>query len=118
MRDYSYTLLVDDLKESEKFYEEKLGWNIILKNEHYAFVETGSPLNFGLVEKEFIVNYLKISEIPRGSFVTWLYKSIEELESDKTIVIKNGLKELEVEGYFFADSENNIWELRLEGESI
>lgn len=46
MRDYSYTLLVDNLKESEKFYKEKLGWNITLKNEHYAFVETGSPLNF------------------------------------------------------------------------
>lgn len=119
MREYSYTLLVDDLKQAEIFYEDRLGWNMGLKNDHYALIEPGANLKFGIVEKNYILNLLKMNAIKKGSFVSWLYKNRNELNEDKISMLHNGAKEMETKtGCFLTDSLNNIWELRVEGEII
>lgn len=120
MRKYTYTLVVDNITESEEYYKKYFGWKTEQKNTSFMMVDTESPLRFGLVEKKYLMKNLgvKEEELPTNSFCTWLYDSKEELALEKEELLKKGLLQIGSIGCFFKDQRGMIWELRVKGDVI
>lgn len=120
MKKYSYTLVVDDIKISEKYYEKYFGWIAKDKSETFAMIDTESPLAFSIVEIDYLLRVLNINEdvIPERSFCTWIYESNDELQSEKAELLEKGMIQIGNKGHFLKDKDGMIWELRTRGDII
>lgn len=120
MKKYAYMLVADSIGQSEMYYKKYFGWTAEQKSSVFLMIDTKSPLKFGIVEKNYLLDNLNITEadIPTNSFCTWLCDSQEELDSQKREMKSKGLNQIGKTGCFFKDGEGMIWELRMKGEMI
>lgn len=120
MREYSYTIIADNIITAEKYYKRYFNWEVEKKNSTFFILDTKSPLIFSVIEKEYLLSKLNITEedIPVKSFCTWIYDSEKELLSEKEEFLKKGLIQIGTIGHFLKDSSGIIWELRRRGELV
>ena len=120
MKKYSYTFVVDDINISGNFYEKYFGWMAKNKSETFAIIDTDSPLAFSIVDKDYLLQILNITEeeISERSFCTWIYESNDELQSKKAELLEKGMIQIGNKGHFLKDGEGMIWELRMRGDGI
>ena len=118
MKQYSYTIIAENLNIAEVFYTKIFKWTPALKNEHSILMDTKSPLMFSLVDKKYLDSIGIKDETNSGSFCTWLYDNETELLLDMKQLLHKGVKRIGLQGYFFKDEVGFLWELRRKDELL
>lgn len=118
MKSFSYTLLVEDIPQSKTYYKTLFDWDILHGNNHFSYINTFSPLTFGIIDKDYFLNTLKLPLPDSNSFCSWIFEDSDSLEQEKTALIEKGVLKIGAYGNFFIDSQNHIWELRMKGELL
>ena len=120
MRDFSYAFISEDNEQNAQYYQEYLGWNSIGKSDTCLQIETNSPMEFSLIDPEYLENVVGISMdyFPRKSFGVWNYASEAEMMEDEKEFIAKGASKVGVAGHFVRDTLGCIWQLKLKGADL
>ncbi len=120
MRDFSYAFISEDNEQNARYYREYLGWESIGESDTCLQIDTDSPMEFSLIDKEYLENVIGISPdcFPEKSFCIWNYDSEAEMLEDEKAFIAQGASKVGVSGHFIQDTLGCIWQLKLKGADL
>lgn len=120
MRDFSYAFITEDKDKEILFYQKYFGWETAEVFKSFSKVDSNSPLDFELFDKEYLENVvgIPVEYFPEKSFCIFVYNSEAELSEEKQKFLSRGASEIGKIGHFLKDTSGHIWQLKVKGGDL